>query len=111
MEEIEEAREERREEERALRLWGDERVRRVMWPVWGAGRVVVWRRGGEGERVEERRGRGRWVRGSWRRGRGGRIGWRWRVGRLFGGVVVCFMDAVGGSGCDWGISISLAWVL
>ncbi len=90
MEDIEEARDERREEERALRLWGDERVRRVMWPVWGAGRVVVWRRGGGGERVEERRGWGRKVRGSWSRGRGERIGWRWRVGRFWFG---------GGDGC------------
>jgi len=40
--------EERRVRERAFRLWGLQRVRIFMWPVCGAGRVVVFRRGEEG---------------------------------------------------------------
>jgi hypothetical protein len=58
---------ERRERERAFELWGLERVRRRMWPRWGAGMSWVVRRGGVGG-VEKWRGDGRWGEERWRWG-------------------------------------------
>jgi len=56
---------ERRAVERAFELEGLERVRRRMWPRWGAGMSWVVRRG-VGGRVEKLRGEGR--EGRWRWG-------------------------------------------